>query len=94
MLQSTIASIEDDQLLSLNFPQEDVIDSRKGRLNRMITLKRIQHLASLGMEKVTILFVDDKGIKKIESSIFKFTDHFIFLNECYTIPLNRILHMS
>ena len=94
MSTSTISTLRNENIISLRFPDEDVFDSRKGQIERDSAIKRLQRFAELGMKKATILFIDDKGIKKIESSIQKFTEHYIFLNAHTVIPLNRILHIA
>jgi len=51
-------------------------------------------LGNLEHEKVNILFVDNDGFKKVETTIWGVTDTSIILKKSMTIPLGRILSVS
>ncbi|NAS31139.1 hypothetical protein GTQ40_09170 [Flavobacteriaceae bacterium R38] len=94
MIYSSISIVKDEQIELLTFPNEDVLSSIKEQVERSLNLKRIMRMANLGDTTSTVLFIDDQGIKQIESSLSKVTDTELILDSCVTIPLNRILHVS
>jgi len=94
MIYSSISIVKNEQIESLTFPKEDVLSSIKEQVERSNNLEKVIHMANLGHATTTVLFIDDQGIKQIESSLSKVTDKELVLDCCVTIPLNRILHVS
>jgi len=94
MIYSSIAIVKNEQIKSLTFPKEDVLSSIKEQVERSVTLQRVMRMANLGDTSNTVLFIDDQGIKQIESSLSKVTDTTLILDSLVKIPLNRILHVS
>ncbi|GGX31255.1 hypothetical protein [Aquimarina muelleri] len=86
--------VQKEQIKFLKFPKEDVLDKRKDQIDRFLELQRALTLGNLEHEKVRIVFVDDKGLKKVETTIWGITDKEVILKQSTIIPLERIISIS
>ena len=86
--------VEKEQIKFLNFPKEDVLSKKNDQLNRSLELKRALALGNLEHEKVKIYFADDKGFKKVETTIWGITDKAVILKQATIIPLERIVSVA
>ena len=82
--------IDKESISSLHFPQEDVITTTSDRQKRMNDLINANELGDLAQYKVKILFHDDKGPKKVETTIWNTTKSDVVLKFGITIPIHRI----
>lgn len=89
-----IQPIEKEQIKFLTFPKEDVLEKRKDQIDRVLELKRALSLGNLERHKVKIVFVDNKGFKKVETTIWGITDKEVILKQSTIIPLERIISIS
>ncbi|WP_108805541.1 hypothetical protein [Aquimarina sp. Aq107] len=86
--------IEKEQIKFLTFPKEDVLNKRKDQIDRILELQRALSLGNLERQKVRIVFVDNKGLKKVETTIWGITDKEVILKQATIIPLERIISIS
>ncbi|NAS31140.1 hypothetical protein GTQ40_09175 [Flavobacteriaceae bacterium R38] len=91
---TTIQKIEKEQIPFLNFPTHEVLLSKKEQHNRCLNLKRAMSLGNLEREKVKILFVDNDGFKRVETTVWGVTNKSVILKKSMTIPLECILSIS
>lgn len=94
MISTAIETIEKEQIKFLKFPKEEVLNSKSEKAERCITLKRALALGNLEHGKVGILFMDNHGFKKVETTVWGVTDKSVILKESTIIPLERILWVS
>lgn len=86
--------IDKDQIQFLTFPKTEVLDKKNDQINRFLDLKRGLILGNLEHEKVKILFEDDSGLKRVETTIWALTDKSVILKKATIIPLERILGVA
>ncbi len=86
--------IEKEEIKFLQFPKEEVLNSKTERHERNRTLKRALVLGNLEHQKVGIFFMDSNGFKKVETTIWGLTDKSVILKKSTVIPLERILRVS
>ncbi|TSE09015.1 MULTISPECIES: hypothetical protein [Aquimarina] len=86
--------VQKEQIKFLKFPKEDVLDKRKDQIDRFLELQRALSLGNLEHQKVRIVFVDDTGLKKVETTIWGITDKEVILKQSTIIPLERIISIS
>lgn len=95
MILSTLAQkIEKEQIKFLKFPKKDVLSKKMDQLNRLIELNRAMLLGNLEREKVNIIFADENGYKKVETTIWGVTDKSVILKQSMLIPLQRIIRIQ
>lgn len=85
--------IEKEQIKFLQFPKEDVLYQMKDKANRIVSLRRALALGNLEREKVKITFVDNEGFKKVETTIWGFTDKEVILKQGTIIPVARVYNV-
>ncbi len=83
--------IQKEQIKYLKFPKKDVLDKKKDQIDRFLELQRALSLGNLEHHKVRIIFVDDSGFKKVETTIWGITDKEVILKQSTIIPLERII---
>jgi predicted DNA-binding helix-hairpin-helix protein len=89
-----IQSIEKEQIKFLTFSKSEVLRKKNDQLNRFLDLKRALALGNLERGKVKITFVDDTGLKMVETTIWALTDESVVLKKSTIIPLQRILKVA
>lgn len=89
-----IQPIEKEQIKFLNFPKEDVFQQRREKMIRFMELRRGLSLGNLEQQKVRIVFIDDKGLKRVETTIWAITDKAVILKQSTIIPRQRIVSIS
>lgn len=90
---ATIQPIEKEQIKFLKFPKEDVLLQKTDQINRLQEIKRALALGNLEHLKVNIIFIDNKGFKKVITTIWGFTDKEIILKQGTIIPVERIYNI-
>lgn len=83
-------SIEKENIANLSFPDEDVLSSQTERKNRIKDLKNANELGDLAQYKVKILFEDDSGPKKVETTVWDTTIEKVVLKYGIVIPIRRV----
>ncbi|WP_378188280.1 hypothetical protein ACE939_07420 [Aquimarina sp. W85] len=89
-----VSIVEKEQIKFLKFPKEEVLKKRKDQIDRILDLQRALSLGNLEHQKVKILFMDDEGSKKVETTIWGITDTAVILKESTVIPMERILKIA
>ncbi len=88
---SNVQTIEKEQIKFLKFPKSEVLQKAKDRVNRLIELQRALILGNIERQKVKIVFADNGGYKKVETTIWGVTDSSVILKQATLIPLQRIV---
>ena len=86
-----ITEIKKETVSNLQFPKEEVLTSIEAKINRNISLKRASVLGNIDHTKMKIIFKDNIGLKKVNTTIWAHTEKYIVLKGFKLIPLNRIL---
>ncbi|CAM1352863.1 hypothetical protein [Tenacibaculum insulae] len=86
--------VEKENIKFLTFSKDEVLGKKDEQLNRILDLKRALSLGNLEKEKVKIIFVDDTGLKMVETTIWGLTDKSVILKKATIIPLQRILGVA
>ena len=86
-----IKHIEKEEIKFLNFPKQEVLHSKRDKRDRYRKLTRGLRLGNLEHVKVKIVFVDDEGIKEVETTIWGITDKSVILKRSTIIPLQRVI---
>jgi len=87
-------TINKEDIKFLKFPKKEVLGSKEQQKMRRFRLRRALSLGNLEHEKVGILFQDNKGIKKVETTVWGITDKSVILKQSTIIPLERILKIN
>ena len=82
--------IEKELIASLSFKQEVKVKQHP-ELNRQI--EDALRLGNAFRSKVSIIFQDDKGMKRVDTTIWAVGTKFICLKGGVWIPINRILEV-
>jgi hypothetical protein len=85
-----IQPIEKEQIKNLHFPKEEVLPQKTDQVNRLQEIKRALALGNLEHLKVNIIFIDSEGFKKVETTIWGFTEKMIILKQGTLIPVERV----
>jgi len=93
-LYNKVIHVEKEQIKFLRFPKKDVLHRKKDQINRFIRLQKAAAIADLNNRIVKIIFKDDQGIKKVETTIWGLTDTEVILKQSNIIPLERIMKIS
>jgi len=87
---TSIPLIEKENISNLKFPGTDVLSDRNSIEERIMALHRATSLGNLNKHKVTILFEDESGLKRVRTTVWAMTDRKILLKAGRSIPINRI----
>lgn len=87
-------TVAKEQIKFLRFPKEEVLNKKNAIVNRFLDLQRALSLGNLEREKVKIFFMDDHGLKKVETTIWGITDKSVILKQATIIPLKRIVSIA
>lgn len=83
--------IEKESITEFSFPKGDVLPSEEKRNERQARIKRGMRLGNNLKRKVKIIFEDIEGLKKVETTIWGFTDKNVILKKTTIIPI-RCIH--
>ncbi|MBW1298279.1 hypothetical protein [Aquimarina litoralis] len=90
----SIPAIEKEDIKFLRFPNQEVLQNKKDKNCRSINVKRAMRLGNLEHGKVKIIFADDQGTKKVETTIWGVTEKSVILKQSTVIPLRRIISVN
>lgn len=90
----SIQIVEKEQIQFLKFPKGDVLNKKNDKASRSVELHRGLYLGNLEQEKVSIVFLDDTGLKKVKTTIWAVTDKSVILKKFTIIPLARIVSVA
>ncbi len=82
--------IEKEIINELTFPVHEVLSNKDSIRDRLFALHRATSLGNLDKHKVTIVFEDSEGMKKVCTTIWAMTDRKILLKAGRSIPVSRI----
>lgn len=91
---SNFVHIEKEDVAALNFPKEEILESKDAISIRRADVHRANKLGNLEHHKVKIYFVDETGNKMVHTTIWAATDEVIVLKQHVTIPTNRIVKLE
>lgn len=90
MTLQNINTIDKENIKSLQWPSEDVLESSIAKIQRKTDLIKSMYLGNNAKRKVKILFEDDQGLKLVETTVWATTDLLVILKAGSTIPMHRI----
>mgnify|MGYP000002154723 CR=1 FL=1 len=91
VMKDTTKLIEKEEITEFSFPKGDVLESVEKREERQARIKRGARLGNNLKRKVKIIFEDVEGLKKVETTIWGFTDKNVILKKTTIIPI-RCIH--
>ncbi len=91
---TTIQPIEKEQIKFLQFPKEDVLSQKTDRINRLLEITRALALGNLEHIKVNIIFIDNNGFKKVETTVWGITEKVVILKQGILIPIERVYNIA
>lgn len=94
MNNQAIQTIEKEQIKFLKFPKEELLSSKKEKAQRCQTLTRAMVLGNIEHQKVHILFADNEGLKRVNTTIWGVTEDYVILKTSTTIPMERIVSVA
>ena len=71
-----------------------MLAGRSDQINRRLELNRALSLGNLEQQKVKIVFVDQEGYKRVETTVWGVTDKSVILKKSTLIPLQRIVSVA
>ena len=86
--------VEKEAIASFNFPSKEVLVETDDVKIRNMSLQRAIKLGNNQKRKVKIVFEDDQGLKKVETTVWAVTEKNILLKRGVSIPINRIHQVS
>jgi hypothetical protein len=89
-LKDTTTLVEKESIVEFSFPKGDVLDTEEQKEEREARIKRGMRLGNSMKRKVKIIFEDAEGMKKVETTIWGFTDKNVILKKTTIIPIRRI----
>jgi hypothetical protein len=89
-IKDTTTLIEKESIVEFSFPKGDVLDTDEQKVEREARIKRGMRLGNSMKRKVKIIFEDVEGMKKVETTIWGFTDKNVILKKTTIIPIRRI----
>ncbi|SNR15056.1 hypothetical protein [Tenacibaculum jejuense] len=93
-LNNSVQNVEKEQIKYFKFPKTEVLAQRNEQINRKIELNRALSLGNLERQKVKIVFVDQDGYKRVETTVWGVTDKAVILKKSTLIPLQRIISVA
>lgn len=82
--------MEKEEVATLVFPHEDVLDDKLAISQRKQDLERASALGNTDHVKIKIYFKDDVANRVVETTIWGVTDQRIILKKGVLIPIHRI----
>ncbi|GAB4258125.1 MAG: hypothetical protein Kow0079_15380 [Vicingaceae bacterium] len=89
-LKSQVTVVAKEDISSFKFPKEEVLKEKELKGLRTINIRHGLTLGNLDKRKVKIIFEDDQGIKKVETTIWGITEENIILKKGILIPICRV----
>ncbi len=86
--------IEKEEIKYLHFPKQEVLGNKRDKHDRYLNLRRAMILGNLEHEKVKIVFADDQGSKKVETTVWGITEKSVILKQSMVIPLERVISIN
>ncbi|MCH8547173.1 MAG: hypothetical protein LAT54_10615 [Cryomorphaceae bacterium] len=87
---TNIAIIDKEEVVNLKFPSEPVVVDPSKKDQLMTELHRATSLGNLSKHKVNIIFEDNEGVKKVNTTIWAITEKSVLLKKGVFLPIHRI----
>ena len=94
MKNPIVCAIQKEEIPFLKFPKEEVLHNTHQQKERCTLLKNAMRLGNLERQKVKMLFRDNQGLKRIETTVWGVTDRAVILKQSIILPVNRILAVN
>lgn len=82
--------VEKETISSLNFPKEPLKRTKDEQKILMMKLQKAQTLGNIHHNKIKIQFMDEEGLKEVNTTVWALGDDYIVLKKGVFIPINRI----
>lgn len=89
-MTTNFETIEKENIQSLHFPNNDVLEGKEAIGQRVTELNRALALGNLEHSKTKIFFEDNLSKKVVETTVWGVTDRMVILKKGSSIPINRI----
>jgi len=86
--------IEKEDVSHLIFPEDEVLPKPKMIAERNLELNRAIALGNLEHQKVKIYFLDSKGKKYVNTTIWAVTEESVVLKQNAVVPIHRIVKLE
>jgi hypothetical protein len=86
--------IEKEQISNFTFPESEVLKNKELIANRKRNILKGTKLGNLFKNKVHIFFEDSESLKKVDTTIWGFTEKHLILKRNMLIPISRIHSIS
>lgn len=93
-MKTDVLVLEKEQVETLEFPEQEILQNENEKINRVVALKRALWLGNLERIKVKIYFADRIRKYLIETTIWGITEERIILKRGVTIPIHRVLQVT
>ncbi|MEX1000518.1 MAG: hypothetical protein WDZ35_00235 [Crocinitomicaceae bacterium] len=92
--RNSVVVIPKELIPQLHFPKEEVLLSNYDQIQRRKDLEHAILLGNVYQSKVTILFEDIEGVKKVMTTVWGLTDERVILKQNITLPIHRIIQLK
>lgn len=87
---TNISVVEKEAVTDMSFPSESVVTDVSKMDQLMKELHRATSLGNLSKHKVNIIFEDNSGVKKVNTTIWAITEKSVLLKKGVFLPIHRI----
>jgi uncharacterized protein (UPF0248 family) len=84
------ATVEKEDVAFMHFPRTEVLDNMADQIRRYELITEALKLGNIEHNKVKIYFSDDKGPKKVETTVWSAGKDYVSLKKGVSIPVHRI----
>lgn len=89
-----VPEVAKENLAGMIFPPSEVLPQHQQRAERKKLLERAVDFGNYAHYKVAILFEDNEGLKRVETTIWDIDDKNVYLKNGITVPLHRIYEVK
>jgi hypothetical protein len=86
--------IEKEDIVNLHFPKDPLPRTKDEKSILTMKLQKAQTLGNLHHNKIKIQFMDDKGLKEVNTTVWAVGDDYVVLKKGIFIPINRIVDLQ
>jgi uncharacterized protein (UPF0248 family) len=86
--------VQKEEIANFLFPKDEVLTKPEEIKTRRADLERATTLGNVERGKIKIIFEDNKGVKKVETTVWATTEKNIILKGGIFIPIHRIHQIS
>lgn len=89
-----IPEITKEKVAGLSFPEEEMLPLYEQQAERKRLLERAQDFGNYAHYKIAIVFEDNSGLKRVETTVWDLDDKKVYLKDGIAIPLHRIVEVK